>query len=412
MEGEMKNISRSMSRILAILAATVSLVSAASSGSSKVIYSFAGGPDGEYTDTDLAMDNQGNLYGTSVQGGKYSSGTVFEVTPSGTHTVLYSFTGGADGGEPYKGVTLDAQGDLYGTAVSGGAGACDGGCGVVYKLTNSRENWTWSLVHSFTGGKDGSGPGTRVTIDKNGNLYGTTPTGGAYGLGVVYQMKVDASGHWSEKVIHAFTGGKDGAGGSAGRLLLDAAGNLYGVCTAGGANGQGVVFELTPTPAGNWNFTMLYAFKGQPDAGFPYSGLIRDGAGNLYGTSYYSGANNVGAVYRLRPSSTGQWTETVLYSFQGGAADGSGPIGTLVSDRVGNLYGTTSEGGAANYGTIFKVAGSNGKWTESVVYSFTGSPDGSLVYNGMVSDSTRTNFYGATVHGGTNDDGTIFQFTP
>ncbi|PYK93132.1 MAG: hypothetical protein DME36_10760 [Verrucomicrobia bacterium] len=227
---------------------------ARAASTTNVIYSFAGGADGEYTDTDLVIDSAGNLYGTSVLGGDFGGGTVFQLTPSGDswiHTVLYSFSGGADGGEPYKGVTLDTEGNLYGTAVTGGAGSCEGGCGVAYKLTNSAGTWTQTVIHAFTGGDDGSGPGAGLTIDKRGNLYGMAPTGGANGLGVVYQLHPDQSGNWTLKVIHTFTGGTDGATGSAGRMLLRG-GHLYGAATAGGANGKGTAFELTPTPSGEW----------------------------------------------------------------------------------------------------------------------------------------------------------------
>jgi uncharacterized repeat protein (TIGR03803 family) len=182
---------------------------------------------------------------------------------------------------------------------------------------------------------------------------------------------------------------------------------------AGGANGAGTVFRLSRTPVGEWNIQILYAFKGQPDAAFPYGGLIFDAIGNLYGTSYYGGANGLGAVYKLAYKN-GAWTESVLYSFTGGT-DGSGPISTLVPDSSGNLYGTTSEGGAASgcsCGTIFKLASvSNGTWTETVLHRFQGAPDGAFPYNGMVSGSGGE-FYGTTVHGGIHDDGAIFKVTP
>jgi len=388
------------------------LVSATSASTTKVIYTFAGGKDGEYLDTDLVMDTAGNIYGTTVTGGDFGSGTVFQLSPSGsgwTHTVLYSFTGGKDGSEPYKGVTLDPQGNLYGTSVSGGAGSCvEGGCGVVFKLTNSGGTWTQSVIHYFTGGSDGYGPGSGLTFDPHGNLYGMTPTGGTYGLGVVFQLKPQTNGSWKLNVIHTFTGGADGATGSAGRLILDHAGNLYGVATVGGANGKGVAFQLTRTQTG-WTLLPLYAFKDQPDGAFPYGGLIFDKSGNLFGTTYYAGVNDVGTVYKLTHAN-GSWTETVLYSFKRGS-DGRRPISALVSDAAGNLYGTASDGGTG-YGAIFKLApGSNGKWTESVAYPFPGAPGASLAYNGMVPDSAG-NFYGATVHGGPADDGTIYEFTP
>jgi uncharacterized repeat protein (TIGR03803 family) len=398
--------------VLGMVAAFAGAAWAAST--THVIYSFGGGADGEYTDTELVIDADGNLYGTSVQGGTFGGGTVFELSPSGgswTHTVLYNFTGGADGGEPYKGVTLDTQGNLYGTAVTGGGGSCEGGCGVVYRVTKSGGSWTQSVIHTFTGGNDGSGPGSPVAFDQQGNLYGTTPTGGGLGFGVVYEMKPGSNGTWSLKVIHTFTGGKDGLGGGASRLLVDASGNLYGVNTVGGAHGFGNVFELSPSGS-QWKFATLYSFQDQPDGASPYGGVIFDKDGNLYGTTYYAGANDVGTVYKLTHAN-GSWTETVIYNFKGGS-DGDSPISTLVADAKGNLYGTTSDGGAAKCGcgTIFGLApGSAGAWTEKVVYRFPGAPEAGFAYNGMVSDP-KGNFYGATVHGGAGNDGAIYQFTP
>jgi uncharacterized repeat protein (TIGR03803 family) len=396
---------------LAIGAATSLLITAAwAASATKLVYSFGGSADGEYTDTELVRDSAGNLYGTSVQGGIFGGGTVFQVTPSGVHTVLYDFTGAADGGEPYKGVTLDAQGNLYGTAVTGGGGSCEGGCGVVFKLTNAGGTWTQTVIHTFRGA-DGSGPGSPVAIDKNGDVYGTTPTGGANGAGVVYQLRQDATGTWKFRVIHTFTGGDDGAGGSASRFLIDAAGNLFGVCTVGGANGFGTVFKMS-LHQGQWQLTTLYAFKDSPDGGLPYGGLIADKAGNLYGTTYYAGVNDLGTVYKLTKNNGG-WTERVLYSFKGGS-DGGNPISTLVADAAGNLYGTTSEGGAAacGCGTIFKMSrDSTGKWTETVAYRFPGTPQPGFSYNGLVGDPAGV-FYGATVHGGSSNDGAIYKFRP
>src|SRR5712691_8664471 len=295
----------------------LSLVTATAT-TTDVIFSF-GEDDGEYADTDLETDSAGNIYGTTVLGGDHGSGTVFQLSPTRdglVQTVLYSFTGGADGGEPYKGVSIDRQGNLYGTAVTGGSGSCEGGCGVVYKLTNSGGTWTQSVIHSFTGGDDGSGPGAGLTIDQHGNLYGMAPTGGAFGSGTIYELHPDRNGNWTLKVIHTFTGGTDGATGSPGRLLIRG-GHLYGAATAGGANGKGTAFELTPTQTGEWSFKTIYSFKGQPDAGFPYGGLTFDTSGNLYGTTYYDGANGLGSVYQLTRDPAGGWKERVLYSFAG-----------------------------------------------------------------------------------------------
>ena len=377
----------------------------------EIIYSFAGDEDGEYTDSDVAIDAAGNLYGSSVLGGDFGGGTVWQLAPVGSdwvHTVLYSFTGGADGGEPYKGVTLDAAGNIYGTAVTGGSGSCEGGCGVTYKLTKSGSTWTQSVIHAFTGGADGSGPGARVTVDKTGDVYGMTPTGGANGLGTIYALHPKPNGGWAIRVIHTFTGGADGSSGSAGKMVLRG-GHLYGAATTGGVNGAGTVFELTPTQTGEWDFKTIYSFQGDPDGVFPYGALLFDGAGNIYGTTYYGGANDLGAVYKLSPDGVGEWSETVLYSFKTGS-DGNSSISNLVFDSTGNLYGTTSEGGSGS-GTIFKLTRGHGTWTESIPHRFVGSPDGAFPYAGMVSDGTGA-FFGATVHGGADGEGSIYKFTP
>ena len=391
-----------------IFVIALSLVTATAT-TTDVIFSFEE-EEGEYADTDLETDSAGNIYGTTVLGGEFGSGTVFQLrpTPNGwEHTVLYSFTGGADGGEPYKGVTIDRRGNLYGTAVTGGSGSCEGGCGVVYKLTKSGGTWNQTVIHAFTGGDDGSGPGARVTLDRSGDIYGMTPTGGANGVGTVYKIHPH-SGSWDFQVIHTFTGGADGATGSAGRMLLEH-GRLFGAATVGGLYGSGVVFELTPTAVGEWDFRALYSFHGQPDGSFPYGALLR-ASGKIYGTTYYGGKNGIGAVYELSPRRVGEWDGRVIYSFQTGS-DGNSPISNLVRDAAGNLYGTTSEGGLGR-GTIFKLTPiGGGQWTESVVHPFEGPPDGGFSYNGMIGDRFG-NFYGATVHGGTDDDGCVYKFTP
>ena len=397
---------------LVLLATATLWANRARAATVEVIYSFAGDDDGEYCDTDVAVDAAGNLYGTSVLGGDFGGGTVWQLSPVGggwVHTVLYSFTGGADGGEPYKGVTLDKAGNLYGTAVTGGSGSCEGGCGVTYKLTNSGTGWTQTVIHAFTGGNDGSGPGARVAVDKRGYVYGMTPTGGANGLGTIYALHPKANGSYELRVIHTFTGGSDGSSGSAGKLLLSG-GHIYGAATTGGANSAGTVFELTPTHGGEWDFKTLYSFQGAPDGVFPYGALLFDAAGNLYGTTYYGGTNGLGAIYQLSSDGAGGWSETVLYSFKSGR-DGNSSISNLASDAAGNLYGTTSEGGLGS-GAIFQLTpNQNGTWTESIPHAFQGSPDGAFPYAGMVDDGAGT-FYGATVHGGDDGEGAIYKFTP
>jgi uncharacterized repeat protein (TIGR03803 family) len=412
-----KRFSQTLLATLAVVAIVALPASSAWASQEKVAYSFAGDEDGEYPSTDLVIDAAGNLYGTTVEGGEFGGGTVFELSPDGsggwTHTVLYSFLGTSDGAQPYGGVTLDAQGNLYGTAVVGGTGGTcpEDGCGVAYELRNAGGSWHEHVIHNFQGGNDGYGPGAGLTFDADGNLYGMTPTGGADGLGVIYQLVPGAAGQWRENVIHTFTGGNDGATASAGRLTLSPTGQLFGVATVGGQYGSGVAFRLGQR-GGTWKLQPLYQFQGSPDAGFPYGALSLDAAGHLFGTTYYDGANDLGSVYELAKTGTG-WGERVLYSFRGGQ-DGSSSISGLVIDSAGNLYGTTSEGGAAGCGcgTIFKLTpGAGGTWTESVAYRFTGPPDAAFAYNGMVATPSGT-LYGTTVHGGADNEGAVYSFTP
>jgi uncharacterized repeat protein (TIGR03803 family) len=385
----------------------------------KVLYHFTGGSDGGDPASQLMFDSSGNAYGTTVVGGSFTFGTVFKLTPHAngkwTEAVLHNFQGGADGKYPYGGVTMDAKGNLYGTTVSGGnGGTCSGdGCGIIYKLTLSGNSWPESVLYSFTGGADGAGPGGGVVFDKKGNLYGTTPDGGdvnGCGCGVIYQLAPTRSGGWKQKVIHTFTGGNDGSTGSLGSLFIDKAGNVYGVAELGGAHAAGTAFKLSLV-SGKWKMSILDEFRGTPHAGFPYGGLISDSTGSLYGTTYYGGANGLGSVFKLTKGANGKWTENDLYSFKSGT-DGDSPTSTLVFDGHGNLYGTTSAGGDSNGdGTVFKLTpASGGKWNESVVYRFKNNPDGSQPYYGMTLDKAG-NLYGTTAIGGVGS-GVVFKLTP
>src|ERR1700733_11618536 len=250
----------SVSRIFVIVAVTLIVVSSAlAAGKEKVLYSFTGGTDGDDPAAALIFDKAGNLYGTTVVGGTGAAcsggcGTVFQLKKTSgkwTETVLYNFQAGSDGKNPYGGVMIDAKGDLYGTTVSGGSGgSCSGdGCGTIYKLTRSGNSWSESVLYSFTGGKDGAGPGGGVVFDKKGNLYGTTPDGGeangcgGIGCGVVYEL-LPSGGGWRQKVIHTFTGGNDGATGSLGLLLIEKSGDFFGIAESGGVQGAGSGLDL------------------------------------------------------------------------------------------------------------------------------------------------------------------------
>lgn len=378
------------------------------SASEQVVYSFTGGIDGGDPATDVTMGSDGDFYGTTVIGGYYNCGTIFKVAPRASppwqQSVLYSFTCYGDGKNPYGGVTFDRNADLFGTTVSGGNGGSCGstGCGVAWELHGSAE----SVLHSFTGGSDGFGPGGGLTLDRKGNLYGTTPDGGSHYSGVIYELS-QHKGSWRERVIHPFNGASEGGVGSLGRLLMDRAGNLYGVTEIGGAHSAGTVYKMSRSGK-KWQLTTLYAFKGSPDCGSPYGGLIADRRGNLYGTTYYGGANGVGCIFELARKKSG-YHERVLYSFTGGN-DGSSPTSTLLLSGRGTLYGTTSMGGGScDCGTVFKLNIKGG--AESVLHGFSGGRDGAYPYYGLLSDGSG-HLLGTTVAGGISNQGVVFEITP
>jgi uncharacterized repeat protein (TIGR03803 family) len=379
----------------------------------KKLYNFTGGADGGDPASPLTFDSAGNAYGTTAAGGDFDLGTVFMLSPSGQESVLYSFTGGGDGSDPHGGVTLDSAGKLYGTTVAGGfGGLCAGdGCGVIFELSPSDGGWTETTLYNFQGLNDGFGPGSGLVFDGAGNLFGTTPDGGAHSDGVIFELSPTKSG-WRYKMLHAFTGGKDGAVGSLGTPLFDGAGNLYGVTELGGAYGAGAAYKLSPTQRGAWKLTVLYDFKGTPDAANPYGGLIFDKAGDLYGTTYFGGATGMGAVFQLIPGPNGNWQENALYSFQGGT-DGSFPTSSLTLGATGSLYGTTSTGGrpSCDCGTVFKVTLARGSWNEKIVHLFGQGRDGSSPTYGLTLDQAG-NLYGTTPVGGAEGQGIIFQLKP
>ena len=326
------------------------------------------------------------------------------------HTVLYSFTGSADGGEPYKGVTLGPDGNLYGTAVTGGSGSCEGGCGVTYKLTKNGDTWTQTVIHAFTGGEDGSGPGARVTVDNRGNVYGMTPTGGANGLGTIYALHPKANGSYALRVLHAFTGGSDGSSGSAGRMVIRN-GGLYGAATTGGDNGAGMIFELKPTAgAGQWTFRTLYSFLGGPDGSFPYGALLFDNAGHISGTTYYGGVNGLGSVYQLTrqgPGSGRSRSFTVSKLVRMGIARSaiSSPIaqGVFTGRRAKAVWEAARSSNSSRTKAEIGV--------KVLPHRFSGPPDGAFPYAGMAGAGTGT-FTARRCMVGRTGEGAIYKFTP
>jgi len=342
------------------------------SGRSTVLHSFLGGADGASPEAGVILDSAGNLYGTTSAGGSANAGVVFKVDATGQETVLYSFTGGADGDKPLAGLVLDPAGNLYGTTVAGGTF----NWGVVFKLDAAGHE---TVLHSFTNGADGAEPYAGVTLGPDGKLYGTTGFGGRKGIdgfegGVVFRLDATTG---IETVLYSFPAGLDNYGPNSG-VVLDPSGNLYG--TAGAVDKQGgVVFKLESTG----RYTVLHRFTTEA---YPSSGVIRDPAGNLYGTTepVNGGCGTGSSMYKLDVAGN----YTLLHSFTGGS-DGCQPQGGLIRDSAGNLYGTTRAGGTSNLGTVFKLDTTG---QETVLSSFTsnGGP-----YTGMVLDSAG-NLYGTT----------------
>jgi len=279
------------------------------------LFDFDCASTGAYPVGGVTFDTAGNLYGTATQGGNSGNGVVYELTPNSDGTwiekVLYDFTGGSDGAYPdHPFLIFDSAGNLYGSAALGGQGNCPlfGGslCGTIFKMTpQASGTWAFTVLHTFTGGFDGGNPEGTLVFDKSGSLYGTTYGGGAYGLGVAFELTPLPNGQWGERVLHPFRGGADGSY-PAGGLIFDAAGNLYGdtleggnrQCDDYGALGCGIVYELSPNSTGRWKENILARFHGEPN-NTPWNALVMDSLGNLYGTAAGFDTYSSGSVYEI-----------------------------------------------------------------------------------------------------------------
>lgn len=393
---------------------------------------------------------------------------VFLTTGALAEKVLYSFQGGGDGGEPLANFISDKAGNLYGVTGNGGI-QCDIsqlGCGTVFQLAPPAHNggkWTKTILHKFAGnGSDGSYPAPpRLLMDKAGNLYGTTMTGGLNNMGAIYRLTPPAKSHgaWKEKVLYSFKGGSDGL--QPGGLVLGLDGSYYGITTYGGdTEGDGTVFQFGKTAGGAWKETVVYRFQNDADGSAPssfqtlaidkngnlfgttlvgtafelsppakkggdwtestlssnigfgiYAGLILDKGGNLYGANLNGGPGSAGFVFELSPGQGGTWTTTALYTFTGGS-DGRYPYASLIFDANGNLYGTTySSGPGDGGGVVFKLTPSQkgGDWTESF-HTFEGGSDGASPSGGVFEKSGM--LYGTTQFGGSANKGTVFALRP
>jgi uncharacterized repeat protein (TIGR03803 family) len=402
--------------VMAMIAVGLLAIARPTTAQESILYSFgSGGYCNQGPTSAVVFDTAGNLYGTC------SPGQVYELSPSGgswTLTQIYTATGlGAGTGSSQSGLIFDAKKvNLYG--VSYGGTYSDG---AVFELSPSvGGGWTQTVLYSFQLDTDGANPEGGVTLDSSGNLYGTNYYGGAYNGGTIWEVSPGASG-WTEKILHSFeTNGSDGSSPKS-TLTMDAKGNLYGTTYYGGNGagaeaGYGTLFELTPQKDGTWTEQILYNFGAtSTDAKAPIGNLLFDTNGNLYGVTQLGGANSVGAVYELSPTVSGGWTEKVLYSFGATSTDGSGPRDGIVFDSQGNLYGTTIIGGLYNNnGTVYELSpAGGGTWIEKVLYNFDNNvnSDGYAPAGRLTLDSAG-NIYGTTNQGGIHSTGSVFKFVP
>jgi hypothetical protein len=441
-------IARRLTTLLAVLLTLASFASA--EWKEKVLYSFQGAPDGSVPAGGVVFDQQGNLYGATTDGGAsncqslFDCGTVFQLAAPAKNgnpwveTVLYTFKGvpSKDGASPFGGLVIDSSGNLYGTTGYGGAGVCtelgtNVGCGTVYELSPPKQKggaWTETVLYSFQGDRDGDLPAGGLVFDSAGNLYGATQFGGGRGscdapfyqhCGTIFDLSPpkQKGGQWKEKVLYSFKGGKDGANPNGG-LIFDSKGAIYGttsvggneICKGDGYVGCGTVFKLMPPSKKEkgWTEEMVHRFQGgNQGTSLPDAGLVLDGKGDLYGTTF-GGTGTYSAVFQLAPPTKGHpsWKETLIVDFKtcGGQFQCS-PAG-LMFDSVGNLYSSTN--------VIFRMkppSRKGGNWRLTLLYKFEGQPDGRSPV-GLVFGGAGT-IYGATQYGGTGQAcqggcGTIF----
>jgi uncharacterized repeat protein (TIGR03803 family) len=394
----------------AVLCVIVTLtLSAAAASKYTTLYKFKGGKDGS-SPSGLIFDAAGNLYGTTSGGGTYGAGTVFKLDKAGSKSVLYNFTGGNDGANPhpYSHLVFDAAGNLYGTTYAGGVMSR----GTVFKLdTRGIE----TVLYNFCAGflfpcPDGAYPAAAVLLDPAGKLYGTASLGGDDYVGVLFELTQATDGSWSETVLHSFD--IDDGNRPYSNVVRDSGQNLYGVTEAGGPGHWGSIYKLDPSGAE----VALYSFTGGADGSYPDGAPVRDATGNLFGSAPYGGnpscpgpfGTGCGTIFQL--DVTGKLH--VLYTFSGGS-DGSSPVGGVIRDQTGSLYGTTVGGGAYGYGLVFKLTPSSQGWTEHVLHAFAdrpGADPGAYPVVNLTLDASG-NLYGTTQGDGTTTFGSIFEIT-
>ncbi|HUA14888.1 MAG TPA: choice-of-anchor tandem repeat GloVer-containing protein [Verrucomicrobiae bacterium] len=405
---------RTLTFAILAIAAVIAIACPLASAQYRILYSFTGKADGGNPYSPLIRNSQGDLLGTTEWGGHVGPGygVFFKLRADGTETVLHTFEN-TDGKNPIGRIAQDSAGNFYGTTLSGGANLT----GTLYKMDKTGNLTTLISLHPSIGRVPEGG----LILDAEGNLYGTDATdGGPRGTATTYDgvvFKFSNTNVYTE--LYRFTAPvqqpqtTDGLSpGSS--LLRDSLGNLYGTTSEGGnyrcVSGCGTVFKLSPT--GVEKVMHRFAGRSKGDGGYPQGGLIRDSAGNFYGTTAIGGSANQGTIYKMDTTDK----VTILYSFQGGT-DGSQPWGNLVMDSSGNLYGTTSAGGdlsctireSVGCGIVFKLDPSG---VETILHSFAGMPaDGAQPLVGLTLGSDG-NLYGTTLYGGPSNAGTIFEIAP
>lgn len=390
---------------IAIVVFLIFVISAAPAATQKVLYTFTGGLDGGQPFAGLITDQTGNLYGVTEAGGAYNKGTVFELTPSQsgwTETVLYSFTGGADGGVPIGGLTPDGNGNLFGTASQGGNSMSN--CGTLFELPMPGASGSFAVLHVFEGvsWRDGCFPGAKLYYGDYNTLYGTTVSGYTYGSRFAFYLN---TGKYQSFKFSRTMGGKIWGG------FNDW---MFGTTFSGGGAGEGVVYEGFSTAKNIYSF-----YKQKQNVGYyPLGELLTasgDDVSNMYGTTSAGGIGGAGTVYQLSEIySKGKWKWVIglLHSFSG--PDGANPGAGLVADSAGNLYGTTMSGGTSPglAGSVFELtSGPQNTWTLTTLYSFTGGPDGGDVTSGVILDGAG-NLYGTTFTGGSYNQGVVYEIIP
>jgi len=400
------------------------------------LYVFPPGSAGLSPKAGLTSDSSGNLYGTTVAGGKNDCsfvtggrcGTVFQLQPKSSghwKTILLHNFNGLDGAQPAASLIADGSGNLYGTTTQGGSSNCSQGCGVVFELLPALScEWKEVILHTFKGSADGEYPSGGLLFDEAGNLYGTTGGGGnlsycgGYGCGTVFKLTPVGGNKWKKELLYAFPGGNDGAGPD-GTLIFDEQGALYGTTYSGGG-GYGTVFRLSRGSSGKWTEQVLYSFLGYQngDGSYPLAGLVADSDGNLFGTTAqggstagYCGNGGCGVVFELSRVGAASWKETVILAFDG--SDGSNPESTLIFDTAGNLYGAASANGSYDYtpgGVVFELSPGSYGWTEQVLHQFGTGTDGTGPNGPLVFDQAG-NIYGTTSAGGTDGGGIGFEIS-